>query len=90
VLFLLPAVGLPSSPVEFSSLRHSHKLSRSFLLGACPPLPPEPLWPTRLVYLQSREGFPSPNLRHSVRPTLFPVCFYCSYWLLVSFCFFPG
>jgi hypothetical protein len=29
-------VGLPSSPVEFSSLRHSHKLSRSWLLGACP------------------------------------------------------
>jgi hypothetical protein len=29
-------VGLPSSPVEFSSLRHSHTLSRSWLLGACP------------------------------------------------------
>jgi hypothetical protein len=29
-------VGLPSSPVEFSSLRHSHKLSHSWLLGARP------------------------------------------------------
>jgi hypothetical protein len=29
-------VGLPSSPVEFSSLRHSHKLSRSWLLGVRP------------------------------------------------------
>jgi hypothetical protein len=27
-------VGLPASPVEFSSLHHSHKLSRSWLLGA--------------------------------------------------------
>jgi hypothetical protein len=29
-------VGLPPSPVEFSSLHHSHKLSHSWLLGACP------------------------------------------------------
>jgi hypothetical protein len=29
-------VGLPTSPVEFSSLHHSHKLSCSRLLGACP------------------------------------------------------
>jgi hypothetical protein len=29
-------VGLPSSPVEFSSLLHSHKLSCSWLLGAGP------------------------------------------------------
>jgi hypothetical protein len=55
-----------------------------------PPLPPEPLLPTRLVYLQFREGFPTPNLRHSVRSTLFPACLYCSYCLLVSFSFFPG
>jgi hypothetical protein len=47
------------------------------------PLPPEPLWPAQLVYLQSREGFPSPNLRHSVRPTLFPTC------LITQFLFFP-
>jgi hypothetical protein len=34
-------------------------------------------------------GFPSPNLRCSVRPTLFPMCLYCSYCLLLSFSFFP-
>jgi hypothetical protein len=38
-------VGLPPSPVEFSSLHHSHKLSHSWLLGAHPhfcPLQPGP------------------------------------------------
>jgi hypothetical protein len=38
-----------------------------------------------LVYLQFREGFPSPPLR---RPTLFATCLY-SYCLLLSFSFFP-
>jgi hypothetical protein len=67
-------------------------LSQGFLLlvtGHTPPLPPEALWPTRLVYSQSWEGFPSPNLWHSMRPTLFPTCLYCSYCLLLSFSFFP-
>jgi hypothetical protein len=68
-------------------------LSQAFPLlvaGCTLPLPPEPLQPARLVYLQSREGFPSPNLRCSGRPTLFPACLYCSYCLLLSFSFFPG
>jgi hypothetical protein len=68
-------------------------LSQAFLLlvaGFAPLLPPEPLRPARLVYLQSREGFPSPNLQHSGRPTLFPMCLCCSYCLLVSFSFFLG
>jgi hypothetical protein len=56
----------------------------------CALLPPEPLRPAQLVYLQSQEGFPSPNLWHSVCPTLFPACLNCSYCLLVSFSFFPG
>jgi hypothetical protein len=67
-------------------------LSQAFLLlvaGYVPPLPPEPLRPTQLVYLQSWEGFTSPNLWCSVCPTLFPVCLYCSYCLLLSFSFFP-
>jgi hypothetical protein len=34
-LQLMWEVGLSLSPVEFSSLRHSHKLSHSWLLGAC-------------------------------------------------------
>jgi hypothetical protein len=54
------------------------------------PLPPEPLRPTQLVYLQSREGFPSPNLQQSGCPTLFPKCLYCSYCLVLTFSFFPG
>jgi hypothetical protein len=54
-----------------------------------PPLLPEPLQPAWLVYLQSQEGFPSPNLRSSVHPTLFPAYLYCSYCLLLSFSFFP-
>jgi hypothetical protein len=58
--------------------------------GRAPPLPPEPLLPAQLVYLQSQEGFPSPNLQGSVHPTLFPTCLYCSYCLLVIFSFFPG
>jgi hypothetical protein len=32
----------------------------------------------QLVYLQFREGFPSPNLWRSVCSTLFPMCLYCS------------
>jgi hypothetical protein len=54
------------------------------------PASPEPLLPTQLVYLQSWEGFPSPNLQRSGRPTLFTTCLYCSYCLLLSFSFFPG
>jgi hypothetical protein len=82
-------VGLPSSPVEFFSLCHFHKLSCSWLLHALPLLPPETLRPIWLDYLQSQEGFPSPNLRCSGCPTLFPMCLYfCC--LLVSFSFFPG
>jgi hypothetical protein len=67
-------------------------LSQAFPLlvaGHTPRLPPESLHPAQLVYLQFREGFPSPNLWHSVHPTLFPACLYCSYCLLLSFSFFP-
>jgi hypothetical protein len=56
---------------------------------ALPQLLPEPLWPARLVYLQSQEGIPSPNLQRSGCPTLFPTCLYCSYCLLLIFSFFP-
>jgi hypothetical protein len=58
--------------------------------GRVPPLPPEALWPAWLVYLLSREGFPSPSLWHSVGPTLFPSCLICSCCLLLSFSFVPG
>jgi hypothetical protein len=68
-------------------------LSQAFpllVVGCTPPIPPEPLRLARLVYLQSCEGVPSPNLQRSGRPTLFPTCIYCSYCLLLSFSFFPG
>jgi hypothetical protein len=57
-LQLTREVGLSPSPVEFFSLCHSHKLSHSWLLNMCPCSCP--LRPDRLVYLQFREGFPSP------------------------------
>jgi hypothetical protein len=82
-------VDLPPSPVEFSSLRHSHKLSRSWLLGVLPCSRWSLSSQAWLVYLQFQEGFPSPPLWHSVHPTLFATCLYCSYCLLLSFSFFP-
>jgi hypothetical protein len=66
-------------------------LSQAFLLlvaGHAPPHQPEALRPTRLVYLQSWEGFSSPNLQCSGRPTLFSGVF-IAYCLLLSFSFFP-
>jgi hypothetical protein len=60
-------VGLPPSPVEFSSLCHSHKLFHSWLLGvhhcSCP------LGQARLVYLQFREEFPSPSFSAQGAPS---------------------
>jgi hypothetical protein len=76
--------------VEFSSLHHSQKLSRSWLLGAHPFSHQSLSNQARLVYLQFREGFPSPRLWHSVCPILFATCLYCSYCLLLSFSIFPG
>jgi hypothetical protein len=43
----------------------------------------------QLVYLQFREGFPSPPLQRSGHPTLFAKCLFC-YCLLFSFSFLPG
>jgi hypothetical protein len=98
VLLLLPAamfvyssVGSGSSPLLWS-FPPSATLTSFPVPGCwgCTQLPPEPLQPTWLVYLQSWEGFPSPNLQCSVRPTLFPACLCCSYCSLLSFSFFPG
>jgi hypothetical protein len=56
--------------------------------GCVPPLLPSP---ARLVYLQFCEGFLLHPLRGSGCPTLFAMCLYCSYCLLLSFSFFfPG
>jgi hypothetical protein len=77
-------VGLPPSPVEFSSYRHFYNLYRSWLLGVCA----APAFSGRLVYLQFREGFPLPPLQRSGRPALSATCIFCCYCLLFSFFFF--
>jgi hypothetical protein len=51
-------VGLPPSPVEFSSLRHSQKLSCSWLLGTCPRSCP--LWPGLACLFTVSGGIPLP------------------------------
>jgi hypothetical protein len=98
VLLLLPAaMFVYSSRVKwvFPPLLWSFPLSTTLtsfpllVAGHVLPLPPEALWPARLVYLQSREGFPSLNLRRSVRPTLFPACFIVLIAYYSVFLFFP-
>jgi hypothetical protein len=76
-------VGLPPSPVEFSSLHHSHKLSCSWLRGA-----PALSGQARLVYLQFCEGFPSTPL---VLRVPHPLCYVSLLFLLLitQFLFFP-
>jgi hypothetical protein len=69
-------VGLPSSPVEFSSHRHFYKVSRSWLLGMCRGsclLPPA-----------CCKGFPSPPL---VLRAPHPLC-YVSFCCCLLFSFF--
>jgi hypothetical protein len=44
----------------------------------------------QIVYLQFRKGFPSAPLQCSGHPTLFAMCLYCAYCLLLSFSFFAG
>jgi hypothetical protein len=73
-------VGLPSSPVEFSSHRHFYKLSCSWLLGGCCHsclLQP--------AYLQFHEGFPFPTLRRSGHP---PSLLHVSFVVVVCSGFF--
>jgi hypothetical protein len=77
-------VGLPHSPVEFSSHCYFYKLSTPGC-WACA----APAFSSQIVCLQFREGFPSPNPRRSGCPTLFATCLFCCCCLLVSFSFFP-
>jgi hypothetical protein len=55
-LQLMWEVGLPSSPVEFSFLRHSHKLPHSWLLGTCPAPAPARASPAHLACLFTAPG----------------------------------
>jgi hypothetical protein len=97
VLLLLPSpawlvclqltwdVGVPPSPVEFSSLSHFYKLSCSWLLGSCGHSCF--LWLACLFTAPC--GIPLTPLWCSGPPTLFAVClFLFGYCLLFSFSFF--
>jgi hypothetical protein len=56
---------------------------------ACAPTPARAS-PASLACLFTVPGrSPLPAIRHSGCPTLFAKCLYCSYWLLLSFSFFP-
>jgi hypothetical protein len=83
-LQLTREVGLPPSPVEFSSFRQSHKLSRSWLLGVCHCSHPLCPGPACLFTVPGR--IPHHPLWCSGRPTLFATLFLL---LIIQFLFFP-
>jgi hypothetical protein len=56
-------VGLPPSPVEFSSLCHSHKLSHSWLLGVTP-VGASPVRPGLFIYSSGKD---SPSLLFGIQ-----------------------
>jgi hypothetical protein len=67
-------------------------LSQAFPLlvaGHVPLLPLEPLWPGLACLFTVPGRIPLPPLQSSGCRTLFAMCLYCSYCLLLSFSFFP-
>jgi hypothetical protein len=67
-------------------------LSQAFPLlvaGCAPLLPLEPLRPGPTCLFTVLGRSPLPPLWRSGSPTLFAMCLYCSYWLLLSFSLFP-
>jgi hypothetical protein len=72
--------------VEFFSLRQFYKLSCSRLLGVCHH---SCLLHTGLFIYSSVRDSP-PHLQCSGCPTLFDMCLFCCYCLLLSFSFFLG
>jgi hypothetical protein len=71
-------VGLPPSPVEFSSHHHFYKLSHSWLLGVCRC--------SCLLRLACCEGFSSPALALRVPHSL---CYVSFLLLFIQFFLFP-
>jgi hypothetical protein len=69
--------------VEFSSLCHSHKLSRSWLLSTCPCSCP--LWPGPACLFTGPGGIPLPPLWCSGHPTLFAMCLYIAHYSVSLF-----
>jgi hypothetical protein len=83
-------VGLPSSPVEFSSLRHSHKLSHSWLLGA-PPTPARASLAHLACLLIVPGRVPFPQSSALSAPHLLSCVSYLFLLLITHFLFFfPG
>jgi hypothetical protein len=78
----------PPSPVEFSSPCHSHKFSRSWLLGT-PLLPPEPLQPASACLFTVPGRIPLPPSSELRVPH--PLCHVSLLFLLLitQFVFFP-
>jgi hypothetical protein len=74
-------VGLPPSPVEFSSHCCFYKLSRSWLLSVC--------YCSCLLQLVSCEGFPLSPRRYSGLPSLFAMCLFFVIAYYSVFFFFP-
>jgi hypothetical protein len=81
-------VGLPPSPVEFSALRHSHKLSCSWLLGTRSHSHLSLSGQAQRVYLQFG-GIPLPPSSELRAPH--PLCHVSLLFLLLitQFLFFP-
>jgi hypothetical protein len=80
-------VGLPPSPVEFSSLCYSHKLSHSWLLGERPSSCP--FWPGLACLFTVPGGIPLPHSSALRAPH--PLCYVSLLFLLLitQFLFFP-
>jgi hypothetical protein len=68
-------VGIPSSPVEFSSLHHSHKLSCSCLLGECPRSHQSLSSPSGLFIYSPRKDSLPPIFSAQGTPPSFPSVF---------------
>jgi hypothetical protein len=86
-LQLMWQVGLPPSPVEFSSLHHSHKLSCSWLLGVRPRSHPLRPGPACLFTIPGRIPLP----HSSALRVPHPLCYVSLLFLLLitQFLFFP-
>jgi hypothetical protein len=80
-LQLMWEVGLPPSPVEFSSLHHSHKLSHFWLLGVRPHS--HPLQPGPACLFTVPGGIPLPASSALQVP-------HHLYYMSLLFSFFPG
>jgi hypothetical protein len=82
-------VRLPLSPVEFSSLCHSHRLSHSWFSGRTPLLPPEPLRPAPGCFFTVLEMIPFPQSSALSVPHPLSHVSLLFFLLIIQFLFFP-